>query len=288
MTNKKPGLEDAVDLALLLGDTRTIDSIIAGVVRSVSLEDEQTDDDLVEVTEGIESNVVYTFLDFLETRGYIASPTGSLTEQYEVCMDLLTESRRARKVLDTESADRDHLSFEFVCTLPSQDPAFEDYDPIDFGMQQITSRLLNLCRESEESIVLVSPYLEVSGMDWLFPGLEGALERGVDLTLVSRELNEGEPNFRAIERLVAVAEECDGELTVYDYYQPRSDSDKPLYTLHSKVLLADDSTAYLGSANFTKYGFSENLEVGVVLQGSKVNQLADLLSHVIENNAVLV
>lgn len=288
MTDKKPGLEDAVDLALLLGDTRTIDSIIAGVVRSVSLEDEQTDDDLAEVTEGIESNVIYTFLDFLETRGCIASSTGSLTEQYEVCMDLLTESRRARKVLDTESADRDHLSFEFVCTLPSQDPAFEDYDPIDFGMQQITSRLLNLCRESEESIVLVSPYLEVSGMDWLFPGLEGALERGVDLTLVSRELNEGEPNFRAIERLVAVAEECDGELTVYDYYQPRPDSDKPLYTLHSKVLLADDSTAYLGSANFTKYGFSENLEVGVVLQGSKLNQLADLLSHLIENSAVLV
>lgn len=288
MADKKPDLEDAVDLALLLGDTRTIDSIIAGVVRSASLRDEQADDDLAEVTEGIESNVVYMFLGFLEIRGYIASPTGSLSEQYEVCMDLLTDSRRARKVLDTELDDRNHLSFEFVCTLPSQDPAFEDYDPIDFGMQQITSRLLNLCRESEESLVLVSPYLEVSGMDWLFPGLEGALERGVDLTLVSRELNEGEPNFRAIERLVAVAEECDGELTVYDYYQPRPDSDKPLYTLHSKVLLADDSTAYLGSANFTKYGFSENLEVGVVLQGSKVNQLAELLSHVIKNNAVLV
>lgn len=288
MTDRKPDLEDAVDLALLLGDTRTIDSIIAGVVRSASLEDEHTDDDLAEVTEGIESNVVYMFLNFLKTRGYIASPTGSLTEKYKVCMDLLTDSRRARRVLDKESDDRNHLSFEFVCTLPSQDPAFEDYDPIDFEMQQITSRLLNLCRESEESLVLVSPYLEVSGMDWLFPGLEGALERGVDLTLVSRELNDGEPNFRAIERLVAVAEECDGELTVYDYYQPRSDSDKPLYTLHSKVLLADGSTAYVGSANFTKYGFSENLEVGVVLQGSKVNQLADLLSHVIENNAVLV
>lgn len=288
MTGREPELEDAVDLALLLGDTRTIDSIIAGVVRSANSGDEQTGDDLVEVTEGIEPKVVTTFLDFLETRGYIVSPTTSFAEQYDVCVDLLIDARRARKVLDAESDDSDSLSFEFVCTLPSQDPAFEDYDPVDFGMQQITSRLLNLCRESKESLVLVSPYLEVSGMDWLFPGLEGALERGVDLTLVSRELTEGEPNFRAIERLVAVAEECDGELTVYDYYQPRPDSDKPLYTLHSKVLLTDDSTAYIGSANFTKYGFSENLEVGVVLQGSKVNQLAALLSHVIENSAVLV
>jgi len=288
MTERKSQLEDAVDLALLLGDTRTIDSVIAGVVQSTASDDEQTDAHLAEVTEGIESDVVYTFIDFLDTRGYITSPTGALTEQYEACVDLLTDARRARKVLDVQSEENDPPSFEFVCTLPSQDPAFENYDPVDFGMQQITSRLLNLCRESEESLVLVSPYLEVSGMDWLFPGLEGALERGVDLTLVSRELEEGGPNFRAIERLVAVAEECDGELTVYDYYQPRPDSDKPLYTLHSKVLLVDDDTAYLGSANFTKYGFSENLEVGAVLQGSEVNQLAKLLSHVIKNNAVMV
>lgn len=288
MPDKNPQLEDAVDLALLMGDTYTIDLIFAGVVRTVSSENQRTDPDLVEITDGLKSDTVETFVDFLDTRGYITSPTRTLEDRYEVCIDLLVDARRARKVLDAEAGKDDPSSFEFVCTLPSQDPAFVDYDPVDFGMQQITSRLLNLCREVEESLVLVSPYLEASGIDWLFPGLEGALERGVDLTLVSRELRQDEPNFRAIEELVAIAEGCEGELTVYDYYQPRPDSDKPLYTLHSKVLLADDDTAYLGSANFTKYGFSENLEVGVILEGTKVDQLANLLWHLIDNSATQV
>lgn len=288
MPDKQPQLEDAVDLALLMGDTDTIDLIFAGVVRAVNSKNQQTNRDLIEITEPLKSDVVETFVEFLETRGYVSSPTDMLECRYEVCVDLLMDSRRARKVLDEKAEEKEPSSFEFVCTLPSQDPAFVDRDPVDFGMQQITSRLLNLCRESDESLLLVSPYLEVSGINWLFPGLEGAMERGVDLTLVSRELREGEPNFKAIERLVGVAEECEGELTVYDYYQPRSDSDKPLYTLHSKVLVADDDTAYLGSANFTKYGFSENLEVGVVLDGDKVDQLTTLLSYLIETSAVKV
>jgi len=145
-----------------------------------------------------------------------------------------------------------------------------------------------VCRESEDSLVLVNTYLEVNGINWLFPGLEGALERGVSLTLVSRELEEGGASFRAIERLVKAAEECEERLNVYDYYQPRPDSNKPLYTLHSKLLISDEDTAYLWSANFTRHGFSENLEVGVVLEAKKVDQLCSLLSHVVKNGATQV
>lgn len=288
MPRKDTELGDAVDLAVLLGDTRTIDSLLASVVQTTESIEGVTGELLIEMAEDEESESVGTFVDFLDTRAYLSSPDDLFEDSYDVCVDLLIDARRARKVLDAEREESDPLSFELVCTLPSQDPAFTDHDPIDFGMQQITSRLLGLCRESEDSLVLVSPYLEVGGIDWLFPGLEGALERGVDLTLVSRELEEGGANFRAIERLVKAAEECEGRLAVYDYYQPRSDSDKPLYTLHSKLLLADDDVAYLGSANFTRYGFSENLEVGVVLEGGDVSQLGKLLRHVIENSAIQV
>jgi len=69
---------------------------------------------------------------------------------------------------------------------------------------------------------------------------------------------------------------------VYDYYEPDPNSEKPLYTLHSKVIIADEQEAYIGSANFTNYGLSQNLEVGVILRGEEVSDLQSIFTGVID------
>lgn len=105
------------------------------------------------------------------------------------------------------------------------------------------------------------------------------------MTLITRELNSGQPNRDAIADLFDTQVGEDGELHVYDYYEPADDKDYPKYTLHSKVLVVDAAEAYVGSANFTKYGFSRNLEIGVVVSGSRVDQLSSLLAHVVDHGA---
>lgn len=281
-------VEDAVDLARLLGTRQVIDAVHAGFVRATAPDEQLTEQTLVDVTDELNDDVIKSFLAFLDTRDYVNRRTHPIDLRYDACIGLLINARRAREILDTAASNTVSQSFDLVCTLPSRDPSFATYDPVDFGMRQITSQLLSLCREADDFIYLVSPYLEVRGIDWLVPGLEGALERGVDVTLISRELEQGEPNNRAIETLVDIATGLDGELAVYDYYEPDPDSDRPLYTLHAKVLLADAQTAYLGSANFTNYGFSENLEIGVVVEGKDVTELMDLLRHLVNNNATEV
>lgn len=282
MSGASDDVEDAVDLALLVGNRADLDALLGGFVR-VSSGTDITARALTDELDELSPEVAETFFDFLETRGYIDAGSDSADVEYESCMALIVDARRARRVLDTAAEGSTRQSFELVCTLPNRDPAFADRDPVDFRMQQITSRLLSLCREAQESLLVVSPYLELSGIEWLVPGLEGALERGVDVTLVSRELEPGEPNYEAIRSLVEVATGYDGELAVYDYYEHDPDTDRPLYTLHSKVLIADDDVAYIGSANFTKYGFSENLEVGVVLTGDEVAELCRLVDYVVAN-----
>ncbi len=185
-----------------------------------------------------------------------------------------------------------HLNRELGCLLSLHkihvNPLGRFAEAVDFGMSQIASKLLNLCGEAEDTLLLVSPYLEAKGVAWLLPGIEGALKRGVSVSIVSRELEPGTPNFSALDRLFDVARNSDGNVTVYDYYEPKSNSSVPLYTLHSKLLLVDRTKAYLGSANFTKYGFSENLEVGVILRGGSVSELEHLVRYVIKNSATEV
>jgi hypothetical protein len=71
---KDTELEDAVDLAVLLGDTRTIDSLLASVVQTTESVKGVTGELLIEMAEDEESESVETFVDFLDTRAYLSSP----------------------------------------------------------------------------------------------------------------------------------------------------------------------------------------------------------------------
>ncbi|MNC33989.1 hypothetical protein D3C75_824020 [compost metagenome] len=59
------------------------------------------------------------------------------------------------------------------------------------------------------------------------------------------------------------------------------------FTFYAKVLVADKSTAYLGSANFTQYGFERNIELGVLLKGKQVKPLYSLLNVILSSRGVL-
>lgn len=283
-------LADAVDLVLLIGDRASLDGFLGAFVQTAGEESTLTPNTIADVGP-VSTDLARTVLEFLASRGYgreTSTPEWGIEPRYEACLDLLADARRARRILDLTSDELDTGSFELVCTLPANDPAFQSHDPVDFGMHQITSRLLSLCSAANDSLTILSPFLEAEGIKWLLPGIEGALERGVTVTIVSRELDRGAPNFQALEGLFKVAAQSGGTFALYDYYEGRPDDDRPLYTLHSKVLLVDRNTAYIGSANFTKYGFSENLELGVILRNGHVERLYDLIHYLITEGTVEV
>ena len=274
---------DAVDLAVITDSTRQLDVILGDVLvgdldpdgPSFPTARSRFGDDLAD-------GVGY----FLQNCGLVTldSARSRVDEiDREEVIDLLVTARTVSRSFQAAAEEFDTTGYEIVCTLPDSDPQFADLSPSDFEMRRLTSALLGLCRDARESLTVVSPYLEAGGVEWLLPGIEGALQRGVDVTVVSRELEAGEPNMAALSDLFDLAGGDNGKLRVYDYYEADPDSRRPLYTLHSKVLVADGESAYVGSANFTTYGFAQNLEVGVIVEGSRVERLKRVFDAVVSS-----
>lgn len=284
MTERRSSdLQDAVDLAIIVDSSQQLDSLLADVLQRSSAEADEVEP-FTTTRQRFGDDVVDSIEYFLDNRGFSIDSLRDSTEtnlDRESTIQLLYDARRVVRTLEVASEEDDD-QFEFVCTLPDSDPAFTDLTPSDFDMRQITSALLKLCREAEDDLTVVSPYLESIGVEWLRPGIEAALRRDVDVTIVSRELTTGEPNFEALDNLLELAGGGRGQLSVYDYYEPRPDSQAPLYTLHSKVIVADREAAYVGSANFTRYGFNENLEIGAILRGRRVAELQRVFDFVVD------
>lgn len=61
--------------------------------------------------------------------------------------------------------------------------------------------------------------------------------------------------------------------------------ENPAFTLHAKVMVFDRESAYVGSANVTDYGFGRYLELGVLLGGPPVKQVAELCDFLLGSDA---
>lgn len=276
-----------VDLALMLDGVQQVETILCDFLTSVDAETEVQPKKLPNTTAEYGKEFTEVILFFLENHDYLQrTATGwRLERSRSACVSLLMESWYTKRILEQAVAERTQASFDIVCTMPRRDDSLEHLEPVDFEMRQITSAILTLCRNSDRTLTIVSPFFESEGVEWILPGVEQALDRGVQVSIASRELSPGEPNQNALAKLYDYAEKHGGDLTIYDYYEAKNDSEEPLYTLHSKLIVSDQREAYVGSANFTKYGFNENFEVGVIARGEGISRLSDLVGRIVDKSA---
>jgi phosphatidylserine/phosphatidylglycerophosphate/cardiolipin synthase-like enzyme len=75
-------------------------------------------------------------------------------------------------------------------------------------------------------------------------------------------------------------------LEIRDFFRKDSKGNQ-IYALHTKMMIADEIFAYIGSANLTKHSLRNNFEIGVVLKGGKVSSLADIAKKIWANATVV-
>lgn len=280
-----------VELAVAVGDEETLDELLGATLLASGDSGRVRPEGVSEfVGDNIHDDVVRLVLSRLVRAGAAERMRGEQRTAFRLDNGRVIQSFSvARSVLLARDQLHSHATdVEFVCTLPANDPAFELKDPVDFGFGQITSRLLALCGRASDSLIVFGPFLETGGIEWLLPGLEGALRSGVEVAVVSRELEKSGGKFAALRPLVEAEDEHPGHLEIYDYYADANGLERPLYTLHSKLVIVDGEAAYVGSANFTTYGFDEYFEVGVIVEGESVADLFDLCGFLVSNSAVRV
>lgn len=204
---------------------------------------------------------------------------------------------RTRESIRILAAHQDRVPTTTVTPLVTfpDDPAFTDTNIASFGMDGLLSTLASQIKRCDNEIILLSPFFEGDGFGRLADVLLDALERGVELTIVTRYLLDREShNYYVIQSFMdRVAErEVTSRISLVDYTvwddsipkdDQTQDGENPQFTLHAKLMLFDSRAAYVGSANVTDYGFNRYLELGVLLEGAKVTPFRELCTFLLDS-----
>ena len=125
------------------------------------------------------------------------------------------------------------------------------------GIGSIESAVVELFGEATNEIIM-AVYSIGTGADLIYQWLEGALVRGIQVTLVINHLD-GQPRD-----VVARLRQLTGRyrhFRVFDFLG-EGESD-----LHAKVVVVDHRLALIGSSNISRRGLLTNHELAVIVDG---------------------
>ncbi len=156
--------------------------------------------------------------------------------------------------------------------------------PLEFlnavnGFEEIEPALIRLIAEAERDLWIVNPFFDEYGAQRILPPMIGAARSGVKVCILGRQLGKDarQGSGAAIWDIASVfaAEELASMIEIRDLYR-QDEQGRQLYALHTKMMIADESIAYIGSANLTRHCLRSNFELGVILRGEGVQPLSDL------------
>ena len=179
---------------------------------------------------------------------------------------------------------RDHPArIELAITMPIAPSYLEAELPALSGRSGgyiLTSEaFLRVSQAAISRLVVMTPFINQRGFQWLRSVFETA-QRSVEKIVVLRDIDQ-----YAAELAVHHATWLRAlEVSVRDYHLPHPEEGSralPVETFHAKIILADESVAYVGSANMLGSGGGTSLEAGVLIDGRSAIQIAGLVDAVL-------
>lgn len=140
-----------------------------------------------------------------------------------------------------------------------------------------TKQLLPVIAESaRKSFGVMTPFIDDVGAQIVLNLFK--LTKAPDKYLILRTNRYGEPPSA----LATVGEELSRlGVSVVNFHLDRSDAIGN-ETFHAKVILADDSAAYVGSSNMNQWSFAYSLELGLHVRGEAAAKIATVIQAVRE------
>lgn len=129
--------------------------------------------------------------------------------------------------------------------------------------------------EARQEVVMMNPYWSALGVEALIRRITRESFAGVQVTIMTQPREKlDQAMIQGIELFLAALAEKGAR---YKVLAP-SLRVRPTPLLHAKVVVADRSHAYLGSANLTGGGMDFSVELGIEFSGTLARQLADWLT----------
>jgi phosphatidylserine/phosphatidylglycerophosphate/cardiolipin synthase-like enzyme len=139
--------------------------------------------------------------------------------------------------------------------------------------------ILSLFTGATRRIVVMTPFLDRPGAV-ILKSLLQRVHEGIEISLVLRNLDRPDRDDYPIGYPLISDWLREYGVSVFNY-SLRHIPGGPVETFHAKLVLADDSRAYVGSANMTGSSFENSVELGVLLSGGAARQLEHFVRAVI-------
>ena len=140
--------------------------------------------------------------------------------------------------------------------------------------------LVELASQAQERLIIVSPFLDREGLQWIEHLFDSTNGKSMDRILIVRGRDRLE---KEVLRNEQPRLSCLG-IKVLSYaiaHDPALRS-PAVETFHAKILLADNNKAYIGSANMTRWSRDFSMECGVILKGPSVKPVATLVDAIMK------
>jgi len=152
-------------------------------------------------------------------------------------------------------------------------------DAFEGRSAELMARLTRFVRNAESELIVVTPFFTRFGVDVFVDYLAQATGRGIRVTVLTRDVTGEKDNADHVQRIHETVTET-GDVRNLQLFEYDSDHGN----LHAKALIADGRRAYVGSANFTNYSLKTAIEIGLIVQGPVVNELAGFFSAVLSSS----
>jgi len=143
-----------------------------------------------------------------------------------------------------------------------------------WGLRDTRELLPSIAESARDSFTVMTPYLDEVGADIVMNLFERAKCRRK--TLILRCGSDGLPP-PALEGAKALLIQLGVDVLNFRLDREMGAGNE---TFHAKVVMADDTSAYIGSANMHRWSFQYSLELGVYVQGQAVGKVADVLNAI--------
>jgi phosphatidylserine/phosphatidylglycerophosphate/cardiolipin synthase-like enzyme len=134
------------------------------------------------------------------------------------------------------------------------------------GFGSIESALRNLFARANDEVVVVS-YAVSGAASILFQQIAGLLQRGIKVRMLINRYD----NQPAVVRkeLGKLQQQFPRTMLIFSFIPQHEEAD-----LHAKIIIVDRKYALVGSANLPMRGLMDNHELGLVLEGTAVADVA--------------
>ena len=219
-----------------------------------------------------------TLLSALQTAGLIRPESDGYSLRIPP-LDAMRCAAVLRGVAYAQHRHRDANQVEITLSPPARPSRLMDVLPNKgFAWARLydtKDSLIELASRARQRFVVVSPFLDDQGLDWIDLLFQATARSPIDRMLIVRGREDAERDALRAHR-AALASWKTRILTYAIVHDPGLRT-PAVETFHAKILLADDDKAYVGSANMTRWSRDFSMECGVILGGPCVRPIATLV-----------